>query len=31
LMRRDFINTMALTGNRNLDEVRQTGAVLGNK
>jgi isopentenyl diphosphate isomerase/L-lactate dehydrogenase-like FMN-dependent dehydrogenase len=31
LMRRDFINTMALTGNRNLDEVRQTGAVLGNR
>jgi isopentenyl diphosphate isomerase/L-lactate dehydrogenase-like FMN-dependent dehydrogenase len=29
LMRRDFINTMALTGNRNLAEVRQTGAILG--
>ncbi len=28
LMRRDFINTMALTGNRNLEEVRQTGAIL---
>jgi isopentenyl diphosphate isomerase/L-lactate dehydrogenase-like FMN-dependent dehydrogenase len=31
LMRRDFINTMALTGNRNLEEVRQTGAILGTK
>jgi L-lactate dehydrogenase (cytochrome) len=31
LMRRDFINTMALTGNRNLDEVRQTGAILGTR
>ena len=28
LMRRDFVNTMALTGNRNLAEVRETGAVL---
>ena len=28
LMRRDFVNTMGLTGNRNLAEVRQTGAVL---
>lgn len=28
LLRRDFINTMALTGNRNLKEVRETGAVL---
>ena len=28
LMRRDFVNTMALTGNRNLTEVRQTGASL---
>ena len=28
LMRRDFVNTMALTGNRNLTEVRQTGATL---
>lgn len=28
LMRRDFVNTMALTGNRTLAEVRQTGAVL---
>jgi isopentenyl diphosphate isomerase/L-lactate dehydrogenase-like FMN-dependent dehydrogenase len=31
LMRRDFVNTMALTGNRNLVEVRQTGAVLRNE
>lgn len=28
LLRREFINTMALTGNRNLAEVRETGAVL---
>ena len=28
LMRRDFVNTMGLTGNSNLAEVRQTGAVL---
>jgi isopentenyl diphosphate isomerase/L-lactate dehydrogenase-like FMN-dependent dehydrogenase len=28
LMRRDFVNTMALTGNRSVAEVRQTGAVL---
>lgn len=28
LMRREFVNTMALTGNRNLAEVRQTGAFL---
>lgn len=28
LIRRDFVNTMGLTGNRNLAEVRQTGAVL---
>lgn len=28
LLRRDFVNTMALTGNRNLKEVRETGAVL---
>jgi len=28
LLRRDFLNTMALTGNRNLAEVRETGAVL---
>jgi isopentenyl diphosphate isomerase/L-lactate dehydrogenase-like FMN-dependent dehydrogenase len=31
LMRRDFVNTMGLTGNRNLAEVRQTGAVLRNE
>jgi isopentenyl diphosphate isomerase/L-lactate dehydrogenase-like FMN-dependent dehydrogenase len=31
LMRRDFVNTMALTGNRNLAEVRETGAVLRGK
>jgi isopentenyl diphosphate isomerase/L-lactate dehydrogenase-like FMN-dependent dehydrogenase len=31
LMRRDFVNTMALTGNRNLTEVRETGAVLRGK
>ena len=28
LLRREFVNTMALTGNRNLKEVRETGAVL---
>ena len=28
LMRRDFVNTMALTGNRNLAEVRESGAFL---
>ena len=31
LMRRDFVNTMGLTGNRNLAEVRETGAVLRGK
>jgi isopentenyl diphosphate isomerase/L-lactate dehydrogenase-like FMN-dependent dehydrogenase len=28
IMRRDFVNTMALTGNRTLEEVRESGAVL---
>ncbi len=28
ILRRDFVNTMALTGNRNLQEVRESGAVL---
>jgi isopentenyl diphosphate isomerase/L-lactate dehydrogenase-like FMN-dependent dehydrogenase len=28
LLKREFVNTMALTGNRNLQEVRKTGAVL---
>jgi len=28
LLRRDFVNTMALTGNRTLAEVRETGAIF---
>lgn len=28
ILRRDFLNTMALTGNRTLKEVRESGAVL---
>jgi len=28
LLYRDFVNTMALTGNRNLSEVRESGAIL---
>jgi isopentenyl diphosphate isomerase/L-lactate dehydrogenase-like FMN-dependent dehydrogenase len=28
LMRREFVNTMALTGNRNLKEIRETGGIL---
>ena len=28
ILRRDFVNTMALTGNRTLKEVRDSGAVL---
>ena len=28
ILRRDFVNTMALTGNRTLKEVRESGAVI---
>ena len=28
ILRRDFVNTMALTGNRTLKEVRESGAIL---
>ncbi|MCX6429752.1 MAG: alpha-hydroxy acid oxidase [Actinobacteria bacterium] len=31
LLRRDFLNTMALTGNRTLAEVRETGAIFRNE
>ena len=31
LLRRDFVNTMALTGNRTLAEVRETGAIFRNE
>jgi len=30
LMRREFVNGMALSGSRNLKEVRETGAKIRN-
>jgi isopentenyl diphosphate isomerase/L-lactate dehydrogenase-like FMN-dependent dehydrogenase len=28
IMKRDFINTMALTGSRNISEIQQAGAKI---